>query len=124
MGGSGCIEKPDFRQFSLWEDVVVYERLILDNSTLGQCGGLVRTDILTISMLGGYGGLDSNVIGLFFGRVWCLERTDFRQFLIWEDVRVLKLPISIIFTLGRFDGVKGLVFVSFYLGRMWWTLKD
>ena len=33
-------------------------KLILTVSTLGGCGGLERTEILTVSMLGGCGGLE------------------------------------------------------------------
>ena len=46
--------------------------------------------ILTVSTLGGCGGL---------------ERTDFKQFLPWEAVVVLK----------------ELIFNSFYFGRLWWS---
>ena len=41
-------------------------------------------------MLGGYGGL---------------ERTDFKQFLLWEGMVVLT----------------ELIFNSFYVGRVWWS---
>ena len=44
----------------------------------------------TISTLGGCGGL---------------ERTDFKQFLLWEGVAVLK----------------ELILNSFYFGRVWWS---
>ena len=45
---------------------------------------------LTVSTLGGCGGL---------------ERTDSKQFLLWEGVVVLK----------------ELIFNSFYFGRLWWS---
>ena len=50
------------------------------------CGGLERSHF-TVSMFGGYNGL---------------ERTDFKQFLLWEGVVVLK----------------DLIFNSFYIGRV------
>ena len=44
----------------------------------------------TVSILGGYGGL---------------ERTEFKQFLLWEGV----------------VGLKELIFKCFYIGRVWWS---
>ena len=44
----------------------------------------------------------------YFGRLWCLERIDFKQFLLLEAVVVLK----------------ELIFNSFYFGRLWWSLKN
>ena len=38
--------------------MVVLKELILTVSTLGGCGGLERTDFLTVSTLGGCGGLE------------------------------------------------------------------
>ena len=51
------------------------ERTNIAVSTLGECGGPERTEILTVHTLGGCGGL---------------ERTHFLQFLLWEAVVVLK----------------------------------
>ena len=42
---------------------------------LGECGGLGKNLFLTVTILGGCGGL---------------ERMDFQQFLCWEGVVVLK----------------------------------
>ena len=44
LGGCGGLERTDFKQFLLWEAVVVLKELILTVSTLGGCGGLERTD--------------------------------------------------------------------------------
>ena len=57
----------DFQQFLLWEGVVVMKELILTVSTLGGRGGLERTHFLSF----------------YFGRV-------FFKFLLWEGVMVLK----------------------------------
>ena len=51
---------------------------------------ILKELILTISTLGGYGGL---------------ERTDFKQFLLWKGVVVLR----------------ELILNSFYFGRVWWS---
>ena len=55
--------------------MVVLKELILKVSILGQCGDLEKTGSFTISTFGGCCGL---------------ERTDFKQFLFWEAVVVLK----------------------------------
>ena len=40
-------------------------------SMLGACGGLERTDFLTVSILVGYGGLERSDFNSFcIGRVW------------------------------------------------------
>ena len=52
----------DLEQFILQEGVVVLKKPILTVSTLGGCGGLERTEFSTISTLAGCS---------------CLERTDF-----------------------------------------------
>ena len=70
--------------------MVAWKELILTLSTLGGCGGLKRTDFVTVSTMGQCGGL---------------ERTDFLQFLLWEGVVVLK----------------ELIFNSFYFRRLWWS---
>ena len=51
---------------------------------------LKMRSFLTVSMFGGCGGL---------------ERTDFKQFLLWVDVVVLK----------------ELIFNSYYVWRVWWS---
>ena len=45
LGGCGSLERTDFEQLILWEDVVVLKELILTVSTFGQSGGLERTDL-------------------------------------------------------------------------------
>ena len=57
------------------EGKIVLKELILTVSTLDSCGGLERTAFLTDSTLRGCGGL---------------EITDFQQFLLWDNVVVLK----------------------------------
>ena len=50
------------------------------------CGGCLERSHLTVCMFGGYRGL---------------ERTDFKQFLLWEGVVVLKDLIVYSFYIGR-----------------------
>ena len=88
---------------------------------MGGCGGLERTDYLTIYNLGGCGGL---------------ERTDLQQFLLLEDVVVLKELIfnsfyfvlrvnfvvvlkDLIYKVSTFGGCGGLK--ELILGGMWWS---
>ena len=45
LGGCGSLERTDFKQFLLWEGVVVLNELILKQVLhLRGCGGLERTD--------------------------------------------------------------------------------
>ena len=44
MGGCGGLERTDFEQFVLWEEVVVLKEVILMVSNLGGCSGHERTD--------------------------------------------------------------------------------
>ena len=70
---------------------MVLKELILNSFFFERvCGGLERTWFFTISTLGGCGSL---------------ERTDFKQFLLWEGVVVLK----------------ELILNTFYFGRVWWS---
>ena len=68
---------------------------------MGACGVPDITDfyltlgakklILTVSSLGGCGGLEKLIFNSFyFGRCSGLEKLDFKQFLLWEGVVVLK----------------------------------
>ena len=57
------------------------------------------------------------------GWVEGLERSDFYQFLLWEDVVVLKVLISNCFHFGLVVALKELIFNSFHFGRMRWTGK-
>ena len=69
---------------------MVLKELILTVSTLGGCGGLERTDFNSF----------------YFGRVVVvLKELIFNSFYIWEGVVVLK----------------ELIFNSFYIGRVWWS---
>ena len=45
MAGCGGLGRTDFLQFLLWEGVVVLKELILTISTVGGFGGLKRTDL-------------------------------------------------------------------------------
>ena len=54
-------------------------------------GGLKRTDFFTVSTLRVFGGL---------------EKTDFKQFLIWDGVVVLKKLILIVLHLGGSGGLE------------------
>ena len=68
---------------------MVLKKLILNNFYVG--GLVVLTELVfTISTLGG---------------CCSLERTDFKQFLLWKGVVVLT----------------ELVFCLFYFGRLWWS---
>ena len=63
--------------------------------------------ILTVSILGGCGGL---------------ERTDFQQFLLWEAVVVLKeLDFNSFYIWEGVVALKELIFNSFYIRRVWWS---
>ena len=44
FGGYGGLERTDFKQFLLWEGVVVLKELILSSLYFGGCGSLERTD--------------------------------------------------------------------------------
>ena len=44
LRGCGGLRRTDFKQFLLWESVVVLKGLICTISTLGGCDGLERTD--------------------------------------------------------------------------------
>ena len=57
-----------------------------------------------------------------FGEYGGLEKTDFKQFLLWEGVVVLKELIFQQFLLWMGVVVlKELVFKSFYFGHVWWS---
>ena len=87
---------------------MVLKELILTVSILGGCGGLERTDlILTVSTLGGCGGL---------------ERTDFfNSFYYWEGVVVLK---ELILTASALGGCGGFERTHFQQFLHWDILKD
>ena len=59
-----------------------------------------------MSTLGGCGGL---------------ERTDFKQFLLWEAVMVLKELILNFLLWEAVMVLKELNSNSFYFGRLWWS---
>ena len=75
-----------FWQFLLWEGALVLKELILTVSTLGGCGGL--------------------------------ERTDFEHFLLWKGALVLKKLILNSFYFGRCGGLEKMILNSFYFGRV------
>ena len=50
---------------------MVLKELILTVSTLGGCGGLERTDFVTVSTLERCGGLErTDFNSFYFGRMW------------------------------------------------------
>ena len=65
MGGCDSLERTRFKQFLLWECVVVLKELILTVSTLGGCGSLERSDFNSFT-LGGYGGVDRTDFNSFY----------------------------------------------------------
>ena len=99
-------------------------------STLGQCGGLERTDFEQFLLWEVVVVLKELILNSFyFGTVWwswknwfwtvstlggCggLERTDFEQFLLWKGVEVGVVVL------------KGLILNSFYFGTVWWSWKN
>ena len=127
---SQCLERSDFKQFLLWEGVVVMKELILNSfyfgrvwwswknwfwtvSTLGgcrgRCGGLERTDFEQFLLWDGVVVLKELILNSFyFWRCGGLERTDFEQLLLWEGVVVLK----------------ELILNSFYFGKVWWSWNN
>ena len=92
LGGCCGLESTGFKQFLLWDGVLVLKELFFPQFLLRE-GVVVLTELIfnsfhfvsvwwfsktsffVVSGLGGYGGP---------------ERTDFLQFLIWEHVVVLK----------------------------------
>ena len=72
---------------------MVLKELILNSFYFGRVWWSWKNWFWTVSTLGGWGGL---------------ERTDFEQFLLWEDVIILK----------------ELILNSFYFGRVWWSWKN
>ena len=103
LGGCGGLERTHFEQFLLWEGVAVLKELILNSFYLkelilnsfyfGRVWWSWKNSFWTVSALGGCGGL---------------ERTAFKQFLIWEGVVVLK----------------ELILNRLYFGRVWWSWKN
>ena len=71
MGGCGGLERTDFKQFLLWEGVVVLKELILISFYLRGCGGLERTDFEQILLWEGVVVLKELILNSFnFERVW------------------------------------------------------
>ena len=44
LGGCGGLERADFYQFLIWEEIGVLKELIYNSFFLGRCGGHERTD--------------------------------------------------------------------------------
>ena len=66
------LESPGFKQFLLWEGVVVLKELILTVSTLQGCGSLERTDFNSFYFGEGVAWSRKNWILTVstFGKVW------------------------------------------------------
>ena len=93
LSGCGGLERTDFEQFLLWEDVVVVmKELILNSLYFGRVWWSWKNWFWMVPSLVGCGDV---------------ERNDFEQFLLFEDVVVLK----------------ELILNSFYFGRVWWCWK-
>ena len=108
--GLVVLKGTDFEQFLLYEGVVVFRELILNSFYFGRVWWSWKNWFLTVSSLGGCGGL---------------EITDFEQFLLWEGVVVLKELILNSFYFGRvwWSWKKWFWTVS-YFGRMWWSWNN
>ena len=103
--------------------MAVLKEPILTVSTLGGCGGVDRTDFNSFSLWEGVGVLivlDLSVSTL--GRYGSLEKTYFK-FLLWEGVAVLKKLNLTVSTLQGCGGLKRTGFNSFFFARMLWYLK-
>ena len=84
--------------------------MIFDTFYVGRVWWFWRKWFLTVSTLGGCGGL---------------ERTDFWHFLLWEGMVVLKELIFNSFLLQKGVVVlKELIFDTFYFGKVWWSWKN
>ena len=66
LGGCGGLERTDFSQFLLWEDVVVLKELILDSFYFGGCGVLERTDFSQFLLLKGVVVLKELIFNSFY----------------------------------------------------------
>ena len=71
-GGCGGLRRTDFKQFLLWEGVVVLKELILISFYFRKCGGLERTVFFFKFLLWeGVVVLKELILNSFyFGRVW------------------------------------------------------
>ena len=128
MGVPGqCLERSDFEHFyfgRVWQVACggLWKNWFWTVSTLegcwGRCqDGLERSAFWTGSkLMGGCGGLERYPIlnSFYFGRVssQCLERTDFKHFLLWKGVEVGVVVL------------KELILNSFYSGTVWWSWKN
>ena len=80
------LNKLIFNSFYCWEGVVVLKELIFNSFYVGRVWWFWKNWFLTVSTLGGCGGL---------------ERTDFWHFLLWEGMVVLKELIFNVFYFRR-----------------------
>ena len=118
----GIVTIEHFHNRPLQVDVVVLKGFILHEFTLGRCGGHERTNFCVIVTLGRCGGPERAALYNFYflgcdslestdlekkvnsGGFGGFHRTDFLQFLFWENAVVLK----------------GLMFDAFHFGRVLW----
>ena len=71
LGGCGCLEGTDFYQFLLWVGMVVLKELSFNRFYFGRVWWSSKKWLLTVSTLGGCGGLEETIFDSFdFGRVW------------------------------------------------------
>ena len=109
--------KTDFGEFSHWESVMIMKGLIfyVFHSEIG-CWSWIL--IFNNATWRGCGVLKGWILDNFhFGRMSFSFRTDFGQFLLWEEVVVLKGLILDNFTLGGSATLKGLIWIISTLER-------
>ena len=140
LGGCGGLQRTDFEQFLLWEGMMLLKELILNSFYFGTVWWSSKNWFWTVSTLGQCGGRCGGVV--------VMKETDFEQFLLWEDVVVMKELILNSFyfgtvwwssknwfwtvsTLGQCGGrcggvvvMKELILNSFYFGKVWWSWKN
>ena len=109
----GGLERTDFKQFLYWDGVVVLKELILNSLYIRKVWWKNwflsvkswKNWFFTVSILGRYAGLERTDVS--FGCCGGLERTDFKQFLLWVDVVL-----------------KELTFNSLCIGNVWCSWKS
>ena len=121
----GGLERADFEQFLLLEDMIILKELILNSFYFRRVWQSWKADFEQFLFFEGVVVLKELILNSFyFGRVrWCwknwlwtvsifwvcagLERTDFEQFLFFEGVAVLKeLILNSFSTLGGCGGLE------------------
>ena len=95
LGWCSGLERSDFYQSLLREDVVVLKEEIFNSFYLGRMLWSCKKPFITVSTFSGCGGLGITwfLTISMFDESGSLEKTDCEQFLHWEDVVVLKEEI-------------------------------